>query len=167
MSFVRTSIGIQVIAFAAVVSWCGIQTYGLWHQDSRRSLVMICCSVFFLGLWGSALALRWYGLQRSPKTTTHEQWNVACMLGLLLSALGVCFAAPMLFSFAVPTTVPAPRTVIISTWIAVGFLGTATLSSVVGLSHPVVQRGKRMGLIAFGVAGIVMFGLVLRYFGLV
>lgn len=128
---------------------------------------MICCSVFFLGLWGAALALRWYELQRSPKITTHEQWNVACMLGLLLSALGVFFAAPLLFSFAVPTTVPAPRTVIISTWIAVGFLGTATLSSVVGLSHPVVQRGKRMGLIAFGVAGIVMFGLVLRYFGLV
>ena len=162
MSIDRKSIGLQAIVLSAVGLWCGIHTYGLWRHDSRRSLILVLCSVFILGLWGSALALRWRFNRRAPVYSTPDQWNVACLLGLILSALGVLFAVPVYFPKTAFATTTASWAVIDSGWIAGVFLSIATLSSIVGLSHPVIRKGKRFGLIALGIAGIVMLGLFVR-----
>lgn len=148
---------------ALVICWCSFQVIGSWRHGPYRGLILAGCSLFFLGLWASGLFLfaRRDGRDTNQLKPDGTRWNRTCVTSFGLALAGTVAALPCLTGWAIG---PASGT---GPWLFVALTGLtlAVLTAIVGLSNPFVRRGKRLGLAALALVGILLVASCARLFG--
>jgi len=149
--FRKTNHWILAGVVTAIVLWCGIHTVGVWRHDSRGAIVVIACAGLFFGLWMLGFIL---GKTASSGPTQADvpvnRWNLCCASALVTSLLSAATLAPVIMRGS--QTVASP---LLYGGASLGCAALAVILALVGLSHPVIQRGKMYGVAALGIVLLV------------
>ena len=136
--------------------WCGVHAYGLWRRDPPRAVVLVLCAALFFTLWGAALWVRSVRRRTSEAVADHSRWNVASLIAFMMSLVGVGMA--LAESWILVT--PPQQYHRITRWVLYALLGAATLSAVIGLSHPNAPRGKMLGIATLVVVALLVLTML-------
>jgi hypothetical protein len=125
--------------------------------DARRSAIVLACSAAFLGLWMVFLARR--GRRGSSLPSDGSQPNLASRASLVAVLLGYALWAGAWAAWLNGN--PSNLTYILG-WISLALFSLSALLAIIGLSDPLRERGKLLGLATLALLLLAAIGFILQ-----
>lgn len=146
----------QILAgvITAIIAWSAVHTFGVWQHDRRGAIIVLAAVSLFFGLWILGfIHVRLTGSLTVQANGKNRRLNLTCLSAMISS----------LVSIALFVTEIVYRSNILYRSTSFGLATLAILLAIIGLSHPVIHRGKFYGVVGLGVALFTALASMVRF----